>query len=139
MSQVVEMREDTGRRRVYTVNEKPSKTVAAHKSQSDIREILRRYGATGVADQLATARLTFRDVSSFEDFADVMRQSKDVEAEFMRMPSKVREVFDHDWAKWLDAAYDTDKFEALRPKLEALGVVEPRPEVVETVTEPLQD
>lgn len=122
------VRPDTGRLRVQTVNDLESKTVQADAVRADIREVLRKYEAMGIVDHLAKVDMTFRDVTEFEDFADLMRQSKEAEAAFMRLPSKLREVFGHDVARWLDAAHDPEKLESYRPKLEALGVLEPLPE-----------
>lgn len=117
-----------GRRtpRVRTVNDEPSLTVQSQKDQSEIREILRRHGVTGVADALAQSQLTFQDVSQFEDFTDVMRQRREAEAKFMTLPSKVREAFDHDADKWLDAAMD-GMTEHQISRLTALGVLGPAP------------
>lgn len=129
MSKVTTVREDTGRRRVQTMNTEPSMTVQSDRDRSEIREILRRYRATGVADSLNRAQLTFRDVTAFEDFSDLMRQNVVAQGEFMKLPSKVREVFGHDVANWLDAANDgLDEVQTAR--LVKLGVLDaPEPPV----------
>lgn len=111
--------------RVPTPVDEESKTQKNQADQADIGHIIKRFQMTGVPPMATVDRL-FRDVSEFEDFADLMRQTKVAEAEFMSLPSKVREVFGHDVMNWLDAAHDREKFEAVRPRLEALGVVEPR-------------
>lgn len=116
---------ETGRKRVQTVNNLDSKTVQSDRNGADIRHILAKYEQTGVLMSRAAVDLAFRDVSEFEDFHDVMLQAKVAEAAFMRLPSKVREVFDHEVSKWLDAAHDDDKFEELRPRLERTGFLEP--------------
>lgn len=116
-----------GRARVQTVNDQPSLTVQSDIEKSDINAILKRYDQVGIIDHLAAVDAQFLDVSQFEDFHDVMQQAKAAEAVFMRLPSKLREVFDHDASKWLDAAHDPEKVEALRPQLEALGVLDPLP------------
>lgn len=121
----MQIREDVEGRpkfRVRTLNEEPTQTVQSQRDQSEIREILRRHGVTGVADQLAQSALSFQDVSSFEDFADVMRQRRDVEQKFMRLPSKVREVFNHDVDVYLDSAFDGPS-EAQIAALTDLGVL----------------
>lgn len=125
--QVVEKRED-GTTRVYTVNVSPSRTQQADAEKADIRNILRKYEVTGIVDHMRDVDLQFRDITEFDDLADALQQAKEAEYHFMQLPSKLREVFDHDVAKWLDAAHDADKLEALRPQLEALGVMEPLPE-----------
>lgn len=120
---VQSVRESTGRKRVVTMNNEPSMTVQSERDRSEIREILRRYGATGVADSLRNAELVFRDVTAFDDFTDLMRQNAVAQEEFMKLPSKVRQVFNHDVAAWLDAAND-GLDEAQTAKVIKLGVVE---------------
>lgn len=124
MSQIVSVREDTGRRRVQTGEFEESKTVQSDHVRADIRQILKRYNAVGVVDHLAEVDRVFRDVTEFDDFADLMRQGKEAEKMFMKLPSKLREVFGHDVSSWLDAAHDPEKLEALRPQLEKLGVMD---------------
>lgn len=129
MTQIREVVDDGRRKpRTRTLNELPSETVQAEKDQADIRKIIQTYERNGVLINPSRVDLTFRDVTEFSDFADLMLQSKAAETEFMRLPSKVREVFDHSVAKWLDAAHDPEKLAALRPRLETLGVLEPIPE-----------
>lgn len=108
--------------RVQTVNDLPSMTVQSDRNRADIQEILRKYRAVGIVDHMREVDLAFRDVSEFEDYADMARQAKEAEMAFMRLPSRLREVFDHDVGRWLDAAHDPEKLEALRPQLEELGV-----------------
>lgn len=124
MAKVVTVR-DNGRKRVQTVNEEPSLTVQSDRNNAEMKHIVTKYEATGVLVGLRDVDLEFRDVSEFTDFSEMMRQTKDAEAAFMRLPSKLREVFHHDVMEWLDAAHDPEKIEALRPQLEELGVLEP--------------
>lgn len=102
----------------------PSKTIQSDVHRSEIKEIMRNYDATGVFMSLRNVELTFRDVSEFSDYSDLAQQAKAAETAFMSLPSKLREVFDHDHAKWLDAAHDPEKLEALRPELERRGFLE---------------
>lgn len=101
-----------GRARVQTVNEDPSETIQSDAHLADIHNILDRFGVGGM-EMLDETKLQFRDVSEFTDLADAMNQAKEAEREFLKLPSKVREVFNHDVATWLDTAYDDDKREAL--------------------------
>ena len=55
----------------------------------------------------------FKDVSEFTDLADALNQAKVAEVEFLKLPSKVREIFEHDVAVWLDTAHDQEKRDAL--------------------------
>lgn len=112
------------RPRVRTVNNLPSKTVQSDVFNSEIRHVLAKFKEVGILEHMRNVDLEFRDVSEFTDFADMARQTKVAEGVFMKLPSKVREVFDHDVLNWLDAAHDPEKLEKLRPKLEELGVLE---------------
>lgn len=115
-----------GRPRVQTSDFGESLTVQSDNERADIRKILQRYEAVGIVDHLQEVDAMYRDVSEFTDLHDALLQAKEAETQFMKLPSKLREVFDHDVAKWLDAAHDPEKIENLyRPKLEKLGVLEP--------------
>lgn len=116
------------RPRVQTINTLPSKTVQSDVLRTDIRHILAKYKQVGMVEHMREVDLQFRDVTEFSDFADLMFQTKQAEKVFMALPSKVREVFSHDVAKWLDAAHDSDELEALRPQLEKLGMMKEKPQ-----------
>lgn len=126
MRQVNNQIDGRPRPRVQTVNELESRTVQSDRDGADIKKIIQTYERNGVLIKPGAVDLAFKDVSEFTDFADMMRQTKEAEAEFMRLPSKVREVFAHSVYNWLDAAHDPEKLEVVRPQLEELGVLEPR-------------
>jgi len=133
MTRIETIREENGRRRVQTLNDMASETQQNQADQADIKKILQRYAAAGVPVNMANVDLQFRDVTEFQDFSDLMEASRLAKESFMRLPSKVREVFDHDVSKWLDAAHDPEKLDELAPRLRKLGVLEeidptPRPE-----------
>lgn len=109
-----------GRARVQTQFLEPSLTVQSDAINSDIQEILRPYGPVGLAQVLDQTDEMFLDVSEFTDYADMARQTRDAEMAFMRLPSKVREAFDHDVMNWLDAAHDKEKRTNV---MERLGLV----------------
>lgn len=121
-----------------TVNEEPSQTVQSDAHEADIKTILKRHGITGITEHLAAADLKYGDISQFTDFADAMRQVKDAEAAFMKLPSKVREVFNHDPATWLDAANDGIGPQQ-KAKLEKLGYLEVANEVAMETVETVSD
>ena len=109
------------RHRVQTVNDGESLTVQSEARQADIRQIIRRYAEVGILDHLKEVELRYADVSEFTDLGDALRQAKEAEKQFLQLPSKVRELFHHDVAEWLDTAHDQDKQDALKPRLQALG------------------
>jgi len=124
------------RPRVQTVNDMPSKTVQSDVFRTEIRHVLAKYKQVGIIEHMRDVDLQFRDVSEFSDFSDLMQQSAEAEKVFMALPSKVREVFNHDVARWLDAAHDPEKLEELRPQLEKLGIMAPKAPVVVPVVAP---
>ncbi len=113
------------RNKYWSENEGPSETIQSHAAQGNIQEILKRYKQVGIVENLNQAQAQFLDVTAFDDFADVMRQAGEAQQKFMELPSKVREIFNHDVAEWLDTAHDDDK----RAALVAAGWIED-PEVV---------
>lgn len=120
-----------------TVNEGPSRTIQSDAKRADIQHILKKYKQVGIVDHLAQTEARWADVSEFTDLADAMRQVKQAEGEFMRLPSKVREVFGHDVAKWLDAAHD-GLSEGQTEQMIALGVMDgPKEEVPPAPVEPV--
>lgn len=101
-----------GRDRVQTVNEEDSMTVQSDAHLADVNRIMKEFGLDGSA-MLDETALIFADVSEFTDLQDALNQAKVAENEFMKLPSKVREIFGHDVAVWLDTAHDEDKRAAL--------------------------
>jgi len=118
-----------GKARVQTVNDQPSMTVQSDAHLADVNMIMQTFLREGM-ESLNEADLMFKDVSEFTDLADALNQAKVAEIEFLKLPSKVREIFNHDVAVWLDTAHDEDKRDAL---VEA-GFIK-REEVVEKVVE----
>ena len=120
--QVVSVREN-GKKRVQTVNKSDSLTVQSDREQAEMKSILAKYEMTGVIEHLRQVDLEFRDITAFDNYHDAMREAERAKQEFMTLPSKVREVFDHDHGKWLDAAEDGVTPEQ-HAKLVKLGMVE---------------
>ena len=102
-----------------------SLTLQSERDRADIRQIMRKYEQFGIVDHMRQVELDFRDITEFTDWADGVRELRQAELRFMGLPSKLREVFDHDLATYMDAAEHPEKLEALRPQLEELGVLEP--------------
>lgn len=116
-----------GRPRVQTVNDEPSKTVQSDAELGDVNAVMDRYRRTGIVAGLNEVEKEYRDVTTFSDFADVMRHARAAEEEFMKLPSKVREMFNHDAMQWLDTAHDPEKRQALLDK----GLIVADPSLVE--------
>lgn len=101
-----------------TVNNDPSETIQSDAKRADIKEIMREHGVTNIIEHLAETDAQFMDVTQFTDYADVFREAKKAEFEFMKLPPEVRSLFNHDVARWLDAAHDQDKAEAIEDKID---------------------
>jgi len=101
-----------GRERVQTINDGPSETIQSDAHLADLNTIMRQFEDSGM-NMLDETKLMFADVSEFTDLQDALNQARAAEVEFMKLPSKVREVFDHDVAVWLDSAHDEEKRDAL--------------------------
>ncbi len=101
-----------GKPRVQTLNKEPSETVQSDAHLADITTILSKFGQQGM-EMLDETALVYADVSEFSDFHDVMLQVREADVAFLKLPSKVREIFGHDVAVWLDTAHDEDKRDAL--------------------------
>lgn len=114
-----------GRPRVQTVNDGPEVTVQSDTHLVDLNRIMEKYRRTGLVEALDETEAKFMDCTAFQDYADVMRTAKEAEMEFMKLPSKVREIFHHDVAEWLDTAHDEKKREALV----AAGAIKRDPEI----------
>lgn len=123
-----------GKPRVQThFDGEESLTVQSDAHMADIGHIVGQYAQYGILSGLNEAEAKFMDISEFTDFADAMRHAKMAEQDFMRLPSKVREVFGHSVENWLDTAKDEDK----RDALVALGVIDAPPETGGGVVDPV--
>lgn len=98
-----------GTLRVQTVNEDPEVTKQSFRDECDINNIVAHYQVTGVTRHLNLAAAQYADVSELTDYADALMMVKRAEAMFMELPARARKVFDHDPAKFLDAAHDPEK------------------------------
>ncbi len=114
-----------------TDNTEPSKTVQSDAHLADLNVIMSAFLEEG-RDILGDAELMFADVSDFGDYQDVMLEVRRAEETFMALPSKVREIFNHNVTQWLDTAHDDDK----RQKLVEAGFIK-AVEVAETPEEPV--
>lgn len=96
-----------------TVNEMESRTIQSDAPKADIQKIIDSYRRVGIVEHLNQTEARFADVSEHDDYAQLMRTVRQAEVEFMKLPSKVREEFNHDVSAWLDAAHDVEKRDAL--------------------------
>lgn len=104
-----------------TVFKEESLTVQSDAHLADIQQILKSYGVQGLEVMLNETEAQFLDISDFEDYAGMMNHVKTAEREFMKLPSKVREKFDHSVYIWLDKAHDDRRAPSEREERERAG------------------
>lgn len=121
--QLVTVREN-GTKKCVTINDMPSETVVSQQDETDIQHILAKYEQSGIVAHMQDVDLMFRDVTEFEDYRDLAAQDAVAKEEFMTLPSKVREVFGHNYANWLEAAHNPEYLAELKPKLVELGIAQ---------------
>lgn len=109
----MEQLDHRGKPRVQTVNDDESMTVQSDGARADINKILREFKEVGILENLNAMQAEFADISDFVDYKDALGNAMQAEADFMTLPSKVREMFNHDVAEFLDTAHDPEKRDAL--------------------------
>ena len=98
----------------------PEPTLAQQqfKEESDINEIVRRFGLTGELPDNYRPPMT-GDFSNVTDYHTALTAVKAADAAFMEMPPELRSQFDNDPQKLLDFLDDPNN----RAKAEELGIV----------------
>lgn len=99
--------------RFKTVNNEPSRTKQSFAEECDVNSIVKRHDARALVQSLSLAERTYADVTTFQDFHQVMNTLVQAEQDFQQLPSEARAIFDNDVANWLDTAHDADKRNAL--------------------------
>jgi len=87
---------ETGRRKVWTENNYPSKTDPSFQKDTDVNQILNKFIKTGHITHLSKIQGTYGDVSEIPDLYIALQKIKDAENEFMRLPAKMRRTFHND-------------------------------------------
>lgn len=99
--------------RFQTVNDEPSRTKQSFAEEADINNIVQKHDARTLIQSLNLAEKSYGDVTSFQDFHEIMNVLVEAEQDFQNLPSDVRRLFDNDVAVYLDTAHDDDKRNAL--------------------------
>lgn len=94
--------------------EKPTRTQQQFKDSCDINQILARYQSTGVIDHVKKHGGNYGDHNAL-DFQESLQIITRAESMFAELPSKAREYFKNDPAKFLDftSKLKTDDVETL--------------------------
>ena len=117
------VRRPNGRKRVMTINLSESVTDQAGVNDSEIKHIMAKYEQTGVLPRLSTGDLAYRDITTFDDYADAMRHAETAKQQFMSLDPRIRRVFSNNHLEWLDAGKD-GLTEIQAAQLEKLGILE---------------
>ena len=89
------------RKLVQTVPEGPSMTQQSFKDACDINQIMAKYQKTGIIDHINVYEPAYGEVDG-TTFTEAMQTVANATTMFMDLPSRAREAFDHDPAKFLD-------------------------------------
>jgi hypothetical protein len=120
----MDIRNSYHRERVQSVNDERSLTKQEFKDELAIENILRRFGAGQLVDQLEVHDSQFLDVSELpDDYIAVLDNIRKAESAFLSLPAAVRTVFGNETANYLDYLHDRDP--RITAKLVELGFLSP--------------
>lgn len=88
----IEIRAD-GSRRVYTVNQQPSKTDQSYKTECDVNNILSKYVKTGEITHTARKPGSYADVSNVQDLLTSYQKIQTAQQKFNELSPKIRDRF----------------------------------------------
>lgn len=104
------------RKRVYTINKKPSMTDQSYKNEADSNMIMAKYKKTGeLPKHIAKIQGQFADVSEVQNLLEGKIKLQQAEEEFLNIPSLLRKKFDNKFENMLaylnDPANDKEAIE----------------------------
>lgn len=85
-----------GTKRVYTVNEEPTRTQQQFKDKVNINSIMAKYKKTGLIDHIRSQPGTYTDLTQLPDYQTAMNTVIHAQETFSTLPSAVRARFGHD-------------------------------------------
>lgn len=129
-------RYNRGRVRLY-IDPAENMSQQEFKRECDINVIMAKYQKQGVLTHINTHGLEYGDFTSPGDFQTAMETIKNAEQMFSELPSKAREYYHNDPARFLEACQDPEHIHKLRELGLALGPYpkEPAPEVAPEPTD----
>lgn len=95
-----------GKRKVITVNNKPSMTDQSFKKDCDVNLILAKYRKTSAITHLAKVQGQFADVSDLPTMLESHERLQTAQDSFMDLPAYIRDKFDNDLMKMVDFLND---------------------------------
>lgn len=90
-----------------------SMTKQADTPATDINAIVKRFIKSGILDGMRAGEAKYGDFTGYQDYHGALSRVRDAEREFMLHPAEVREKFDNDVGKFLDALADPEQYEQL--------------------------
>ena len=89
-------------------------TKQSHKAECDINNILSQYKRTGMITHISARQAQYIDLPDASDLQEAFAVAEEANAAFMSLPAKVRDLFDHDPVKFLQALNDPSRADELR-------------------------
>lgn len=100
-----------GTKRVYTVNEMPSKTDQSQKKSCDVNEIIAKYKRTGQVTHLAKNRGQYADVAEIPDLLTATVQVQKAQESFNSLPAHIRKRFQNNPIEFVNFMVDPENIE----------------------------
>lgn len=97
-------------------------TKQSHKDECDIHKILNQYKKTGIISHITSHQGLYLDLPDNIDYQAAIALVRDADDAFASLPSSVRDKYNNDPERFLQAVFDPSQ----RSELEALGVFEPK-------------
>jgi phage internal scaffolding protein len=97
---------ETGKRKVVTINDLPSKTDKSWKDACDASKIVHRMQQTGICSHLAAGQGNYLDVSEVPDLIGALNQVQSATNAFMSLPAKIRARFENNMVKYVEFLQD---------------------------------
>lgn len=117
-------RQDSGRVRVATINNEPSRTQQQFKDDCDVNKIIAKYRTTGEFNHLTRKNGIYADVSNITDYQDSLNKVLSAQAAFAALPSNIRTKFGNDPSQLLNFLQDPNNYD----EGVELGLFEKKPE-----------
>lgn len=96
----------------------PSRTKESFREQCDVNRIVKRYTETGELDHTTTRKAVFGDFENVKEYQEQLEGVRLVDEMFSRFPAEVRDAFQNDPARMLEALDDP----AMRDAFDELGL-----------------
>lgn len=104
-------RRPNGSKRVYTINDEPSKTDPSFQKDCDVNEIMRKMLKGQAVTHLAKYQGSFEDVSNIPDLDQALEQVSKAQAAFDELPATLRRRFGNSPVEMVNFLADPDNYD----------------------------